>query len=263
MKTITFLNEKGGVGKTTLAMTLAAGMAIQGQRVLLIDGDSQGHISVSLQLKPKDGLFRLMAQEAKWSDILISPDPSTWLGSYPQDKAGSLWILPGNATTVAIPTVVSDGGLLRERLEELDGHVDVVIIDTAPQLGMMHTIFYLATNSLIHPVQCERFALNALGRSAAHSQRMNADRAVYGLGAVNVIGVVPNMYSANTAAHRQGLDFIKEKMGEDQVLSPIGMRTAWREASYVGRSIFANNQGSEAEHEAWTMVGEVGSRMGV
>lgn len=261
MQVITLLNEKGGVGKTTLSVTLAAGLAIKGQRVLLIDGDSQGHSSVALQQKPKDGLFRLLAQEAQWSDVLIEPDKGTWLGSYDEARAGSLWLLPSNATTAAIPTVITDGGLLRERLEDLEGHVDVVVIDTAPQLGMMHTIFYLATHSLIHPVQCERFALSGLLRSTQHAGRMNADRASYGLGAVDVIGAIPNMYSAQTAAHKQGLEFIQQKFGADGVFAPIGLRTAWREASFAGQSIFAAGKGTDAEHEAWAMIERVNARL--
>jgi chromosome partitioning protein len=261
MQTITLLNEKGGVGKTTLSMTLATGLAIKGHRVLLIDGDSQGHISVSLRLKPKDGLFRLLAQEAAWKDVVVTPDPASWRGTHTDAPNGSLWILPGNATTVAIPTVVTEGGLLRERLDELDGYVDIVVIDTAPQLGMMHTIFYLATHHLIHPVECERFAVNALGRSTKHADQMNKDRAVYSLPPVHLVGIVPNMYRGNTVTHQQGLEYIKNELGHDNILSPIGLRAAWSEASYAGQSIFAAGKGTEAEREAWTMVNEVSDRI--
>lgn len=261
MHVITLINEKGGVGKTTLSLTLAAGLAIKGQRVLLIDGDSQGHVSVSLRLKPRDGLFRLLAQEAAWKDVVVTPDPSSWRSAHTDTPNGSLWVLPGNATTVAIPTVVTEGGLLRERLDELDGYVDIVVIDTAPQLGMMHTIFYLATHHLIHPVECERFAVNALGRSTKHAENMNRDRAAYSLPPVHLVGIVPNMYRANTSTHQQGLEYIQAELGKDNVLSPIGLRAVWSEASYAGQSIFAASKGSEAVNEAWRMVHEVSERI--
>jgi chromosome partitioning protein len=259
MHVITFINEKGGVGKTTLSLTLATGLAIKGQRVLLIDGDSQGHVSVAMGTKPTDGLFRLLGQEAKWADVLISPDPTTWLGD--PAGGGSLWVLPGNSTTVAIAQAIEDAGLLRERLEDLQDHVDVVVIDTAPQLGLMHTVFYLATDSLVHPAQCESFALEGLGQTSKHTRRMNRDRSSYGLPSANLVGVIPNMHEAQTAAHQKGMKYLLDTYGTGNVLSPLGARTAWREAAINKRSIFTNSPGSQAEAEAWTMVHEVADRI--
>lgn len=261
MHVITFINEKGGVGKTTLSLTLAEGLAIKGQRVLLIDGDSQGHVSVAMGMKPTDGLFRLLGQEAKWADVLIAPDPSIWCGANHPETEGSLWVLPGNRTTVAISEAITDAGLLRERLEDLEGHVDVVVIDTAPQLGLLHTVFYLATDSLIHPAQCESFALEGLGQTTKHSQRMNRDRASFGLPSADLIGVIPNMYDGQTAAHQKGLKFLIDTYGTGNILPTLGERTAWREAAINKRSIFANNPGTQAETEAWAMVNEVASRI--
>lgn len=259
MHVITFINEKGGVGKTTLSLTLATGLAIKGQRVLLIDGDSQGHVSVAMGYTPTDGLFRLLGQEAKWADVLIEPDQAAWLGDDP--SKGSLWVLPSNRNTVAISQVITDVGLLRERLEDLQGHVDVVVIDTAPQLGLLHSVFYLATDSLVHPAQCESFALEGLHQTTRHSRRMNADRSAYGLPSADLVGVVPNMYERQTAAHQLGLKFLVDTYGTGNVLSAIGERTAWREAAINKRSIFINNPGTQAEAEAWTMVSEIGTRI--
>lgn len=261
MHTITFINEKGGVGKTTLSLTLAAGLAIKGQRVLLIDGDSQGHVSVALGMKPTDGLFKLLAQEAKWDDVLIEPNKHQWLGKHPEETAGSLWILPGNRTTIALPQTLEDAGILRERLEYMEDLVDVVVIDTAPQLGLMHTVFYLATNSIVHPAQCEAFALEGVGQTTKHARRMNADRMAYGLPSADLIGVIPNMYEAHTDAHKIGLKYLIETYGTGNILPTVGGRTAWREAAINKKSIFANNPGSQAESEAWLMVGEIADRI--
>lgn len=261
MHVVTFINEKGGVGKTTLSLTLAAGLAIKGQRVLIIDGDSQGHVSVALGMKPTDGLFKLLAQEAKWDDVLIEPDKASWVGKYPEEKAGSLWVLPGNRTTIALPQTLEDAGVLKERLEYLEDHVDVVVIDTAPQLGLMHTVFYLATNSIVHPAQCEAFALEGVGQTTKHSRRMNADRAAYNLPSADLIGVIPNMFEAQTEAHKRGLKFLNDTYGTGNILPTVGERTAWREAAINKKSIFANSQGTQAEAEAWLMVSEIADRI--
>ena len=71
MKTITILNEKGGVGKTTLAITVAAGLAARGHRVLLLDSDAQGHATISLRLRKYPGLYDLMV---RWDDLLEQHD---------------------------------------------------------------------------------------------------------------------------------------------------------------------------------------------
>ena len=68
MKVLTFLNEKGGVGKTTLTSTIGAGLAIMGYRVLLIDADPQGHLTISYGLKKHHSLYDLLVRDAEFND---------------------------------------------------------------------------------------------------------------------------------------------------------------------------------------------------
>ena len=70
MKTITLLNEKGGVGKTTLAIHIAAGLAIRGKRVVLVDADAQANSTSQLQIAEAPGIHDLLVREAEWNDVL-------------------------------------------------------------------------------------------------------------------------------------------------------------------------------------------------
>lgn len=254
MHVITVVNEKGGEGKTLTSLLVAAGAAIQGARVLLIDGDTQGHCSAAFHMPQQGGLFNLLIEDMKWQDVLVQPPREAWLGNYSSEQAGSMWMLPSKHTTMVIPMLMKDAGLLRERLEQVETVFDVVVIDTAPQLGLLHTAFYLASTGLVHPSKCEFFSLEGLGKTKRHVSSLNADRMKYGMGSVPLLGVVPNMYQKNHAVHEHGLNLMKEEFGADNVLAPMALRTAHREAAFNGQSIYAYQPGREAELEAWAMV---------
>lgn len=261
MHVITVVNEKGGEGKTLVSLLMAAGAAISGARVLLIDGDTQGHCSTAFHMPQQGGLFNLLVEDMKWTDVLVEPPREQWLGNYSSEQAGMMWMLPSKHTTMVIPMLMKDAGLLRERLEQIETTFDIVIIDTAPQLGLLHTAFYLASTGLIHPSKCEFFSLEGLGKTKRHVSSLNADRSKYGIGEVPLLGVVPNMYQKNHAVHEHGLVLMKEDFGEANVLAPLALRTAHREAAFHGQSIYAYAPGKEAELEAWEMVNTLLSRL--
>lgn len=78
MKIITLLNEKGGVGKTTIATHIAAGLAVRGMRVLLVDADPQGHATVSLGLQKEPGLYDLLVRDATFKSVLRFIPPKAY-----------------------------------------------------------------------------------------------------------------------------------------------------------------------------------------
>jgi chromosome partitioning protein len=261
MHVITVVNEKGGEGKTLTSLLVAAGAAIRGARVLLIDGDTQGHCSSAFHMPKQGGLFNLLVEDMKWQDVLVQPPREQWLGNYSSSEAGTMWMLPSKHTTMVIPMLMKDAGLLRERLEQVETTFDIVVIDTAPQLGLLHTAFYLASTGLVHPARCEFFSLEGLGQTKRHISSLNTDRMKFGMDGVPLLGVVPNAYQKQHAVHEYALGLMKENFGEENVLAPLALRTAHREAAFHGKSIYAYAPGKEAELEAWAMVEAVLARL--
>lgn len=235
MRTITLLNEKGGVGKTTLAVTLAAGLARLGAKVLLLDADAQGSAGLSLGVAPRGSLYRLLAQDVGWDDpsLLVAVAPEKWGGD-----AGSrnLVMLPSDVQTGAIPMVVADLMLLGDRLDEVNGNFDFCIIDTNPTPSFMHTLAYMATDYMVYPTQAEFLSLRGLGETMMHLDKLQRNRKNAGFEPVSVMGIQTNLMT-NTDAHKTGYSALVNQFGE-LAWPAISQRTAWREAGYRAMSIF-------------------------
>lgn len=254
MQVITLLNEKGGVGKTTSAVHVAAGLALRGQRVMLIDSDPQGHATTRLGMKEFPGLYDLLARDGEWAKLIFEADPKRWAGTQTVQGTGRLIVLPSNIETRQIPMAVGDDiTLFKERVEELKEHFDTVVIDTSPTPSLLHTMIYMATDMIVYPTQCQYLALDGLGKSMLHIKTTNKSRAVMGLESAVLGGVLPTMYDGNTNAHRRGLEKLVSGFG-DKVLTPLRNLTAWREAEYAKQTIFAWAEGSPAEQDMWNVI---------
>src|SRR5690606_2289735 len=123
MKVVTLLNEKGGVGKTTVATHIAAGLAIKGHRVLLADADPQGHATVMYGLTKEPGLYDLLVRNAPYQRVLrvISPELYEIPG---QAVEGKLYLLPSNVETRNIANSINNILIFRDRFLPLEGAID-------------------------------------------------------------------------------------------------------------------------------------------
>ena len=254
-KVITLLNEKGGVGKTTLSVHIAAGLAIRGARVLLLDTDAQAHSTFQLGVKEFGGLYRLLAQESEWKDVLRVADPAAWAGEHV--TSGALMVLPSNVETRVIPMVVDDVTLLRERLEEMSQYADVVVIDTSPTPSLLHSMIYLASDYMVYPSECEALALDGLAKSVYHMKKLQKTRQAAGLDSVKLLGVQPTKYDPRTNAHRYALNLIGKHFGQQLAWDAIPVRTVWRDAAFAKRTLFAYQPDHIGAVEAWGLVDRV------
>jgi len=255
MHTITLINEKGGVGKTTIAIHLAAGLAIRGYRVVIADADAQGHATVSLGQKKEPGMYDLLVRGLAFRDVLrpVSPDRFAVPGV---PSKGQLYVVPSNVETRSIPIQISDAFAVSDRFRELEGLVDVVIFDTAPTPSLLHGSIYLATDSLIYPTKCEYLSFDGLLHSFEHREQMQPTRQRYGLKSLDVMGIVPIMYRASTLVHQENLNRLKARYG-NLVWPEIAMKTSWAEASTVGQLVYRFAPESGAARDAWNIVDRV------
>lgn len=247
MQVITLLNEKGGVGKTTLATTLAAGYALQGASVLLIDADAQGQASIAFGASKEPCFYDLLKRQADWRTVLRSIPADRYAPS--GHTAGRLALLPGNDETRSIASVIPSATLLWERLGEVEDAFDIVVIDTAPTPSLLHSVVLFATDALVYPTKLESWSLDGLKESLLHVKQFNKSLVAKDYRApVSMAGIVPTMTELGTTEHAENLNTLSQQFG-NQILRPIPKRTGWREATSAALSIFAYAPGS-AEAEA-------------
>lgn len=259
MHVLTLLNEKGGVGKTTLATHIATGLAVRGYRVILIDADPQGHATVALGLQRGPGLYDLLVREESFAQVL-QPVPSEHYAIPGQKVEGQLYIVASNAETRAIPLMTSDGLIVLKRLSELRDSVDVVIFDTSPTPSLLHASIYMATNAIVYPTECEYLSLDGLVQSLSHKDMVQPTRQQWGLDTLEVMGIVPMKYRAKTLLHMRNLKSLQKQFGQ-KVWPPIALRTIWGEASLMRRPVFHLAPDSDAAGEVWDVVKRVEKAM--
>ena len=141
MKALTLLNEKGGVGKTTLAVHIAAALAIRGKQVLLIDADAQANCSGSLDMPVEPMFYNWLVRDFDWSHSLL-PVPKDRFSSGQTGCKGALYLLPGSTESGAIPLVIGDPLAIHYRMAEIEDWADVVVFDTWQPTAYCFRLFH-------------------------------------------------------------------------------------------------------------------------
>ncbi|MBC7812331.1 MAG: ParA family protein [Burkholderiales bacterium] len=255
MQIITLLNEKGGVGKTTMATHIAAGLAIKGHRVVLVDADPQGHATVAMGLEKEPGFYNLLVRNARFQDVMRHVSPE-WYGIPNQPVKGQLFVIPSNIETRHISESISDALRVKKRLNQLREAVDVIVFDTSPTPSLLHASIYMATDYIIYPTKCEFFSFDGLAESISHADMAQEARQEMGLSTLKMLGILPTMYRPQTVAHSESLKQLREEFG-DLVWSPLRQRTAWVEATIMGQLVFSFEPDGAAAAEAWQVVSRV------
>lgn len=264
MRIITFLNHKGGVGKTTMAVTVACGLASKGLRVMVVDADGQGSATIALGFEKAPAFYDLIVRGAPYSQCLKQVAPERYMqagvslpmSDKPMKINGQavLYLLAGNEETSGIDPMKSVSAI-RRRLYDLAQDVDVIVIDTSPTPSKLHAGIYLATDDIIYVTETEFLSHDGLVSSLTFLEPANEFRYDNGIAQINVMGIIPNKYRPQTSQHSANLATMKEAYGE-YVWSPINLRIAWSDSMMLGIPVY-NYDNAEATAEAWGVIDRV------
>lgn len=224
MRKIAIANRKGGVGKTTTAVNVAAGLALAGNKVLLIDTDTQGHCSRLLGVDPDKGLADLIENKVGPAEALITARDGLYL------LAGSKR-LSGIMRSILKERIHGLDRILIEALKPYKNKYDFVILDTAPGFSEMSINVMIYADELLIPVNMEIPAIDGLKDLADELRQLR------GYTNIEVKYIVPTFYEDQTKITNDILTDLKDNFGE-LVSVPIRKSVKVRESWDKGLTMF-------------------------
>jgi chromosome partitioning protein len=233
-------NHKGGTGKTTTSVSLAAGMASRGLRVLLVDTDSQGNVSVSLGVKAEKTLYHVLVMGVRPEAAAIHVRPNLDLIASNETLAAAELYLAGRQNRDRV---------LCDRLAPAFDAYDVVLLDCSPSLSLMNQNALVAVDGIVVPVACDFLSLVGVRQVVKTVKNVNALLHH----PVQIHGVLPTFYDARARICRDALDALKDHFG-DRVLPPIRSATRLKEAPAQGKTIFEFAADSNAAQDYQQVV---------
>lgn len=239
-KVIAFANQKGGVGKTTSAVNIAAAIGSKGKRVLLIDCDPQGNCSSGVGINKKN--MRLSTY-----DVLINrAGAENVITETPYEN---LWIMPANISLAGaeFELVSSDEreGRLRKALAPVMDRFDYMFIDCPPSLGVLTVNALVASDGVIIPMQCEYYSLEGLSQLMVTIRQV---KKLYNQG-LEITGILVTMYNGRLNLSVQVMDELKKYYAGKLFSTAIGRSVRLSEAPGFGMPILyfdKNSRGSQA-----------------
>ena len=233
-RVIALANQKGGVAKTTTTLNLAVALKEKGKRVLIIDLDPQGNLTMSQGMNPDEiskSMFDVLVHRIPIQDVIVSAEVDIAVSSI--DLAGAELALSG---------MIGRERALEKALAPVKEGYDFVLMDTPPSLGLLTINAFVAADGIIVPVQCEYLSLRGLVQlqNTLEMIRENLNPGV------EIQGILPTMYDRRTLHSREAVEILQENFGKLVFNTKIRKTVRYAEAPVKGQSVLAYDPSSEA-----------------
>lgn len=257
MKVIAVTNRKGGVGKSTVATSLAAGLATRGWRIGVVDTDSQGHAALIFSMPEANGLYNVMIGKGALSQHVWEVPPAHYsTPDYP--AVGALYLLPSSDQTYKIPAELQqhESFLFLETLENMAAqfNLDHIIVDTNPTMTMFDGAVYMASDAYLYVTECARLSMDGVERAIQQMLQMRVARLRFLNRETRVMGIIPNKYRGGTLNHRENVKLLDEHF-PGQVWPPLMLSTRYEQSQESLQPIFTFAPTSRQAAEMWQLVG--------
>ena len=240
---LAIFNHKGGTGKTTTTVSIAAGLAARGLKVLLVDTDSQGNVGVSFGVKVEKSLYHVLVMGLKPSAAVIPVRPNLDLIASNETLAAAELYLAGRQNRDRV---------LRDRLNAVAADYDVVLLDCSPSLSLMNQNALVFAEGILVPVACDFLSL--VGVRQVIKTVKNVNSLLHH--PVQIYGVLPTMYDARARICRDAVDTLKQHFGE-RCFAPVRMTTKLKEAPANSKTIFEYAPDSNAAEDYAAVVDRI------
>ena len=251
-KIIAFANQKGGVGKTTSAVNIAASLGLLGKKTLLVDLDPQGNATsgVGIPKRSLKGTIKdVLTGETDIKNVVL---PTNYQ---------NLWIIPTNVSLSGAEfDLYNDEGSeynLKDAFKSISGGYDYIIIDCPPSLGMLTVNAFVASDGILVPMQAEFYAVEGLSQLISTTKRVkklyNED--------LNIVGILITMYNKRLLLSMQVMDELQKYYPDKLFNTTISRNVKLSEAPGFGKPVYYHDKHSKGANEYLEVTKELISRI--
>ena len=254
-KVISFANQKGGVGKTTSAVNVAASLGVLGHKVLIIDLDPQGNTTSGIGLAKKDlkvSSKDILTGDAEAKDLIM------------ETEFDNLWLIPTNKTLAGVEFDLYDlfdnsqmPYRLKEGLAPILDDYDYIIIDCPPSLGMLTVNAFTASDGIVVPMQCEFYAFEGLSQllQSVKGIKKNFNPEL------DITGILITMYNGRLLLSMQVISDLKKHFADKLFDTRISRNVKLTEASGYGKPVYYYDKNAKGSKEYLDVAKELSERI--